>query len=81
MKRIKFKLATWNLGRNFMEQLSVTTDTPIEERDEYLVLESDDYSAKFFPDPRGFALITCKTDDEDAELHIMKMKEKIEAKK
>ncbi len=64
---MKFKVATWDFGRKFMEELASILDTKVESRDANLVITDERIAVHFHPDDRGFAFITCKVYDESVE--------------
>ena len=64
---MKFKIATWDLGTQFMEELATKLDTKVESRDANLVITDERIAVHFHPDDRGFAFITCKVYDESVE--------------
>ena len=67
MKRVKFKIPTWDSGREFMNQISNEFKTEIEERDDNLVIVNESIEINFHPDDRGFAFISCKIHNNSVE--------------
>jgi len=67
MKRVKFKISTWDLGKEFMNQISEEFETEMEERDDNLVIINENFEINFHPDDRGFAFISCKIHNDSVE--------------
>lgn len=64
MARLRFKVPTWDEGRELVAKISSTLGVPSKEEDEYLVIEADDYRISMMPDDRGFAFFMIKYSDE-----------------
>jgi hypothetical protein len=67
VKRVKFRIPTWESGREFMNQIAKELDAEIEVRDAKLIISDDEVEIRFHPDDRGFAFITCKIYNESVE--------------
>ncbi|MFX0015126.1 MAG: hypothetical protein ACFFB2_10015 [Promethearchaeota archaeon] len=61
---MKFRLATWDEGRKFMNDMANVLNTELEIRDARQVITTDSIEIHFQPDDRGFSFITCKIYDE-----------------
>lgn len=72
MKRVKFKIPSWDQGREFMNQISNEFSIDIEERDDNLVIVNESIEINFHPDDRGFAFISCKIYNNSVEPIINK---------
>ena len=79
MKRIKFRIPTWEEGRSFMKELAEELNAELEIRDAREVITTDSVEIHFHPDDRGFSFITCKLHDESLkprlERYILRYKE------
>lgn len=75
MKRLKFKLATWENGKEFIEKIAKDKNCEISNMDADLRVQSDDFSVNFHPDDRGFAFISCKIFNDEFLEYFTKLKE------
>ncbi len=73
---MKFKLSSWEKGELFMKDVASSLDLKIETRDAKQVILIPGGKVTFFPDDRGFALITAKNVDS----HIKEMVEQLQKK-
>jgi hypothetical protein len=64
MIRKKFKIPSWDMGRDFMKRLSSVLDLSIQEVDSNLRMESENIHVNCFLDDRNFSFITIKIYDE-----------------
>lgn len=64
MNRKKFKIPSWDLGRDFMKRLSSILDLSIQEANSNLRMESENIHVNCFLDDRNFSFITIKIYDE-----------------
>lgn len=64
MNRKKFKIPSWDLGRDFMKRLSSVLDLSIQEANSNLRMESENIHVNCFFDDRNFSFITIKIYDE-----------------
>ena len=64
MIRKKIKIPSWDLGRDFMEQLSSILNLGIEEVDSSIRMTSEKLKITCFFDDRSFSFITIKIYDE-----------------
>ena len=76
MEKMKFKLATWEKGEEFMQELAINLQTDIETRDAKQIIETEGVKITFHPDDRGFAFITCKIIDEHLKPMIFETRDK-----
>ncbi len=67
VKRIKFRIPTWDEGRDFMKEIAKELNVELEIRDARQVISTDAIEIHFHPDDRGFSFITCKLHDESSE--------------
>lgn len=72
VKRIKFRISTWEKGEQFMRDLGQELDTPVEVRDATQVIVNSGLEVHCFPDDRGFSFITCKLNEEALEKLVAK---------
>ena len=63
VKRIKFRIPTWEKGRNFMKEIAEELNAELEVRDAREVITTDSLEIHMHPDDRGFSFITCKLHD------------------
>lgn len=63
VKRVKFKISTWDKGHEFMREISKVLNGTIEVRDEREVITTKEIEIHFHPDDRGFSFISCKIHD------------------
>ncbi len=64
MIRKKFKIPSWDLGKGFMQRLSLVLDLSIDEVDSNLRMESENIYVNCFFDDRNYSFITIKIYDE-----------------
>lgn len=64
MIRKKFKIPSWDLGRDFMKKISSILDLSIEEVNSNLRIESENIYVNCFFDDRNFSSILIKIYDE-----------------
>ncbi len=64
MARLRFKVPTWEEGRELVAEISSKLGVPSKEEDEYLVIEDEGYRISMMPDERGFAFFMIKYSDE-----------------
>ncbi|MHA1989880.1 MAG: hypothetical protein ACW981_03935 [Candidatus Hodarchaeales archaeon] len=67
MKKMKFRVSSWDKSQELMQTISKNFTTPIENRDSDLLIENSDFRLRFHPDDRGFGFITCKIFNEEFE--------------
>ncbi|MFX0207626.1 MAG: hypothetical protein ACFFDT_16685 [Candidatus Hodarchaeota archaeon] len=79
IKRIKFRISTWEDGRAFMKEIAEELSAELEIRDAREVITTDLVEIHFHPDDRGFSFIMCKLHDESLkpmlERYISRYKE------
>jgi hypothetical protein len=73
MKRVKFRISTWDEGRKFMKEVAIELNTKIEVRDAKEVITTNDFEIHFHPDDRGFSFISCKILNESREPVLKKI--------
>jgi len=78
MEKMKFKLATWEKGEEFMQELAINLQTDIETRDAKQIIETEGVTITFHPDDRGFAFLTCRITKEKLKQIIVEIKQKYE---
>ena len=61
---MKFKIASWEEGRQFMEEIAEKLEVQIHPHDENLVISTEEIRINSFPDDRGFSFISCKVFNE-----------------
>lgn len=64
VKRVKFRIPTWNEGRTFMKEIASELNANVEVQDANELIRTEKVEIRYFPDDRGFAFITCKIFDE-----------------
>ena len=70
MKRLRFKLQTWDEGRSLAQRIANDLNLVLDERDETIVVhdpEETKISISFFLDPREFTFVTIKILDPSYE--------------
>ncbi|MHA1169352.1 MAG: hypothetical protein ACTSRU_16115 [Candidatus Hodarchaeales archaeon] len=67
MKKIKFRIPTWEESHQFMDNVATIHGATVENRDADQVITTSSFELRSHPDDRGFAYITCKIYDEQVE--------------
>ena len=73
---MKFKLLSWDIGEEFMQELATVAEATIETRDAKQIVETSHGKVTFHPDDRGFAYITCKITNNELKEIITQLQEK-----